>query len=204
MKKMIIIALIMVLTLSLVACGGNDKPSGDGGNNAATPPPSSSAPTQTPPSTTPESTTESVSRGGEPDLTTIEGFLSAFGLTEADLICANFSRLDIASQIIDTKEIREIGVLISQKLTDEDVKAWLDQILGKLGSLADEGSIQNALDDGEMTTEYIMSQSMYIGSGKYTYDGKSVSVLISVVPGFLDNEDPDEAMAACTLGLEFN
>ncbi len=141
----------LILALSLAACGGNDRPSGGGGNNAATPPPSSSAPAQTPPGSTPESTTESVSRGGEPDLTTIEGFLSAFGLTEADLICANFSRLDIASQIIDTKEIREIGVLISQKLTDEDVKAWLDQILGKLGSLADEGSIQNALDDGEMT-----------------------------------------------------
>ena len=56
MKKLIIIALIMVLTLSLAACGGNDKPSSSNspstpstsqGGNSTTPPPSS-APNNTP------------------------------------------------------------------------------------------------------------------------------------------------------------
>jgi hypothetical protein len=137
------------------------------------------------------------------DLTTVKGFLAAFGLTENDLQCAHQTRLDKTTYSLETKQIKEVGVYVSQKLTNEEVKAWLDKVIGKLCSLSAEGKIDNLLTDGDLTTDYIMSQTMYMGSGSYTYNGKKVSVLIDVMPGYLDNADPDDAMAACTLKLEF-
>ncbi len=137
------------------------------------------------------------------DLTTIKGFLTAFGLTENDLKCANFTRLDKTSYSLSTNEIKSVGAFVSKKLTDAEVKDWLDKVIGKLGSLSAEGKIKNVVEDGDLTTDYIMSKTMYIGGGTYTYNGKKVSVTISVMPGYLDNEDPDDAMAACTLKLEF-
>ncbi len=56
MKKLVIIALVMVLALSLAACGGNDTPSNSGNNSTSTPPSSTNTPAQTTPSSTSEST----------------------------------------------------------------------------------------------------------------------------------------------------
>jgi hypothetical protein len=190
MKKSILLMLTFVLAISLVACGGGND---NGGGSTTTP--SANNDTTNPPSNNGNNATG--------DLTTIEGFLTAFGLTENDLKCANYNRLDITSHVIDTGVIKEVGAYVSKKLTDEEVKAWLDQIIAKLNSLSDDGKVERLLGDGEaLTTDYIMSQTMYMGSGYYTYNGKEVSVRISVMPGYLDNTDPNNAMAACTLNLE--
>ncbi len=193
MKKWLILALALTLALSLAACGGadnSDTPSGGG----STPPPASQGGNDTP----------SGNGTDTSDLTTVEGLLTAFGLTEDDLKCANFTRLDKDSYSLETGEIGSIGVFVSKKLTDEDVKAWLDQVLTKLNALSDNGKIKNILSDGDLTTDYIMSQTMYMGTGTYTYNGKKVTALLSVTPGYLDDEDPNEAMAACSLSLEFD
>lgn len=205
MKKIMAIALIMVLALFLLtACGGGDTTDSGGGDSAPAVSQGGDENGGASDSQTGDESNASVPSGSSADLTTIEGFLSAFGLTEEDLKCANFTRLDITSYSLETYEIYDVGAYVSKELTDEEVRAWLDQIITKLGSLSDEGKIQNNLSDGDLTTDYIMSQTMYMGSGSYTYNGKGVTVMIAVTPGYLDNEDPDVAMAACTLSLEWD
>ncbi|GHU60167.1 hypothetical protein FACS1894171_0510 [Clostridia bacterium] len=204
MKKVITLALTLVLAFSLLAAcgdGSSTTPSSNSGNSSTSTPPASQSGNDTTPS----------NNGGNAtgDLTTVAGFLAAFGLTENDLKCANFTRLDRTAYIIDEGpdygKIKEVGAYISQKLTDEEVSAWLEQVINKLNSLSDDGKIANSHADAQgeaLTVDFIMNQQMYGGGGQYTYKGKTVGVTIFVVPGYLDNEDPDEAMAACTLRLE--
>lgn len=198
MKKLLVIILALVLTLSLAACGGNNS-------GTSTPPANNSSPAP-PSSENGSEPTPSGNNGGAAaeDLTTIEGWLAAFGLTESDLVCAHFNRLDINAYVTSTGVITEVGAMVSEQLTDEEVRAWLEQIIAKLESLSDSGQVDNALADGEaLTADYIMEQTMYLGAGSYSYGGKGVSVMIAVMPGYLDSDDPDEAMAACSLGLEW-
>jgi hypothetical protein len=209
MKKLLTLLTAVMMVLSLTACGGDDtsstktssknnsSSSQDKGNSDSTPAGNDS-----------DSGNDNAGGDETADLTTVNGFLSAFGLTENDLKCANFTRLDKTAHVItegpEYGKITEIGAYVSQKLTDEEVKAWLEQIMGKLNSLSAEGKIDNLLSDEDLTTEYIMSEKPYMGSGSYTYNGKKVDVMITVMPGSLDSDDPDDAMAACTLGLEFD
>lgn len=199
MKKAFALALALVLALSLAACGGsgngtstppandNSTSSGTGGNNSTAAPPSTGG-----------------GNAADEDLTTVEGWLATFGLTENDLKSAHYNRLDVNSYVTSTGVITEVGVMISEKLTDEEARAWIEQVIAKLNSLSDSGQIDNLLEDGEaLTADYIMDQQMYIGSGYYDYNGRAVVAMISVMPGYLDDEDPDVAMAACSLGLEW-
>jgi hypothetical protein len=141
MKKIITLTLVLVLALSLAACGGNS-----GGGSTTTPPASNN--TTTPPSsgtTTPPADNTPSGGNATGDLTTVEGYLAAFGLTENDLKCANFTRIDKTAYVIDEGpnygKITEVGAYISKGLTDEEVKAWLEQIITKLNSLSDDGKV---------------------------------------------------------------
>jgi hypothetical protein len=203
MKKLITIALALALALSLAACGEKtDNGGSNTGGNSNTPGTSQGGNTTTP-----------GNNGGNAtgDLTTVKGFLSAFGLTENDFKCANFTRIDKTAYVIDEGpdygKITEVGAYISKGLTDEEVKAWLEQIITKLNSLSADGKVDNLFESGSaLTPEYIIEKStgsIYQGGGYYTYNGKEVSVGICVIKNYLDNEDPNEAMAACTIGLEW-
>jgi hypothetical protein len=197
MKRISAFALALMLALTLAACSSGSTDSGatetQGGNNQ----------TEAPAGEETQSTEENDGGNDAADLTTIEGYLAAFGLTEEDLKPAHFTRLDATSKSIDSGVIKEVGAYVSQELTDEEVKAWLDQVLGKLGSLSAEGKVDNVLADGDLTSDQIMSKSMYLGTGAYTYNGKQVDVTIFVMPGYLDSDDPDDAMAACALQLTY-
>jgi hypothetical protein len=210
MKKTITLALVLVLALSLLtACGG------DNNDGSSTTPPANSGTTTTPPAdNTPSGGGDTTSGNNDSantaDLTTVAGFLAAFGLTEDDLKCANFTRIDKTAYTIDEGpdygKISEVGAYISKALTDEEVRAWLEQILAKLNSLSGDGKIDNLFESGTaLTVDYIMEHStgsIYQGSGYYNYNGKRISAQICVIKGYLDNADPNEAMAACTLRLE--
>lgn len=76
------------------------------------------------------------------------------------------------------------------------------KIITKLDSLSDDGKIMT-YGDGELTVDYMMAKSMKVASGSYIDKGKKVAMAITVLPGELDNENPDYAMPACTLSLEF-
>lgn len=192
MKKFLALALILAMVFALAACGGEKDPAPSG--NTADP-------------GTSQQPTDEPDGGEEADLTTVTGFLTAFGLTEDGLInCPNFSRLDKTTYSIDTGEIKEVGVYISEALTDEEVRAWLEQMLDKLKSLSDDGKVINNFSDTEgeeLTVDYIMERSMKLGLGTYTYKGKTVTVMITASPRSLDNADPDEAMPALSLKLEW-
>lgn len=199
MKKLISITLALVLVLSLSACGGS--------GGAPSQPENNSSPAPAPAGGGASAHTPAPAGGGNAaaeDLTTIEGWLATFGLTESDLECAHYNRLDINSYVISTGVITEVGAMVSEKLSDEEARAWIEQVITKLNTLSDSGQIDNLMADGEaLTADYIMEQQMYIGSGYYDYNGRTVVAMIAVMPGNLDNEDPDVAMAACSLGLEW-
>ncbi len=195
MKKIITLVLALLMLLSLAACGEKTPaPSMENTN------PSSQ------PSETPGQQEQTRPNGNEnekaDDLTTIEGFMKAFGITEDDMKCAKFTRIDKTSYNSDSGKIVEIGSFISEAMTDEEVRAWIEKIITKLDSLSDDGKVMT-LGDGELTVDYMMAKSMKVASGSYKYNGKNVSVSITVFKGQLDNADPYEAMPACTLWLEF-
>ena len=188
MKKFLALVLALLMLLSLAACGEKTPAAND---ENTTP---SSQQKQTQP--------DSKQNEEADDLTTVEGFMKAFGITEDDMKCAKFTRIDKTSYDIDSGKIIEIGSYISEAMTDEEVQAWIEKIITKLDSLSDDGKIMT-YGDGELTVDYIMEKSMKVASGSYQYKGKNVAMSITVFKGQLDNADPNEAMPACTLSLEF-
>ena len=195
MKKIITLVLALLMLLSLAACG--EKTPATNGENT-TP---SSQQTEDPGQ---QEQTQSDNKQNEEadDLTTVEGFMKAFGISEDDMKCAKFTRVGKTSYHTDTGKIIEIGSYISEAMTDEEVRAWIEKIIAKLDSLSDDGKIMT-YGDGELTVDYIMEKSMKGASGSYQYKGKNVAMSITVFKGQLDNADPNEAMPACTLSLEF-
>lgn len=183
MKKIITLLFALLIMVSLTACGKETTPS-ESGN-------------------TPSSTQKTEDKGNKKseDLTTVEGFMQTFGITEDDMKCAKFTRVGKTSYDLDSGKIIEIGSFISESMTDEEVKAWIEKIIAKLDSLSDDGKIMT-YGDGELTVDYIMSKSMKVASGYYQYKGKKVAMSISAFKGQLDNADPNQAMPACTLSLE--
>ena len=195
MKKFLALALAVLMLLTLAACG-EKKPEPNGNNTTP-----SSQQTEDP------GQQEQTQPGGKEnekadDLTTVEGFMKAFGITEDDMKCAKFTRIDKTSYDIDSGKIIEIGSFISEAMTNEEVQAWIEKIIAKLDSLSDDGKIMT-YGDGELTVDYMMAKNMKVASGSYIYKGKKVAMAITVLPGELDNENPDYAMPACTLSLEF-
>lgn len=195
MKKILVLMLALLTGLSLAACG-EKTPASNGDNTTA-----GSQQTEDP------GQQEQTQPGGKEDektddLTTIEGFMKAFGITEDDMKCAKFTRVRKTSYDIDTGKIIEIGSYISESMTNEEVQAWIEKIIAKLDSLSDDGKIMT-YGDGELTVDYMMAKSMKVASGSYIYKGKKVAMAITVLPGELDNDNPDYAMPACTLSLEF-
>ena len=194
MKKIIALTLALLMLMSLAACGEKTPAS----NDDTTP---NSQQTENP------GQQEQTQPGGKEDekaddLTTVEGFMKAFGITEDDMKCAKFTRVGKTSYHTDTGKIIEIGSYISEAMTDEEVRAWIEKIIAKLDSLSDDGKIMT-YGDGELTVDYVMAKSMKVASGSYQYKGKNVAMSITVFKGQLDNADPNEAMPACTLSLEF-
>lgn len=195
MKKFLALALAVLMLISLVACGEKTPATNDENTT-----PSSQ---QTEDSGQQEQTQPDSKQNEEADdLTTVEGFMKAFGITEDDMKCAKFTRIDKTSYDIDSGKIIEIGSYISEAMTDEEVRAWIEKIIAKLDSLSDDGKIMT-YGDGELTVDYVMAKSMKVASGSYQYKGKNVAMSITVFKGQLDNVDPNEAMPACTLSLEF-
>ena len=194
MKKIIALALALLMLMSLAACGEKTPAS----NDDTTP---NSQQTENPGQQEQKQSDNKQNEEAD-DLTTVEGFMKAFGITEDDMKCAKFTRIDKTSYDIDSGKIIEIGSYISEAMTDEEVRAWIEKIITKLDSLSDDGKIMT-YGDGELTLDYMMAKSMKVASGSYIYKGKKVAMAITVLPGELDNENPDYAMPACTLSLEF-
>jgi hypothetical protein len=193
MKKFLVLVLGLLMALALVGCGGGE------GADAT---PAGSEPVAA--ESTGETAPEDAGEVADADLTTVEGFLTNFGLSEADLECANFNRLDISVKSAETGEVHEVSTYVSKQLTTEETQAWLEQVVAKLKSLADDGKLSNLLDGGQdLTVDYRMAQELPMATGSYLYEGKTVNFLISV-PNGIDNEDPNVAMGACSLKLEYN
>ena len=174
MKKLLFLVLSLVLVFSHVACSENDS------NTSGT--------------------SKTTDKGNTDNLTTIEGWLSYWNLAEEDLRCANFTRLDKTTYSSKTGVISEIGIYINKELTNNEVSAWLEKIISKLNSISEEGRITNyEAHDELLAADWIMSRTLHIGSGEFTYKGKKVNTMICVLPDCLDSYDADDA--ACTIRL---
>lgn len=188
MKKILALLIAMMMVLSLAACGGNEEnPSGGGTTD-----PGASQGSN-------DSTSGSSGDEEKADLTTVEGWLSYWGFTEDDLKPAHFTRLVQGKTNSDTREIKAVDAYVDTKLTEEEIRAWLEQVVSKLNSLSEDGKLL-LLNGEELTVDYLMEQEMRMDSCSFEYKGKTAYALISV-PGGLDNEDDDMASAACTLQL---
>ena len=99
--------LALLTVLSLAACG-EKTPASNGDNTTA-----GSQQTEKPGQ---QEQTQKDNKNNEKtdDLTTIEGFMKAFGITEDDMKCAKFTRVGKTSYDIDTGKIIEIGSYISE------------------------------------------------------------------------------------------
>ncbi len=133
MKKLVAFALVIVLALSLAACGGNDKPS-NSSNSTSTPPASQGGTSTTPP---PSSTPEAAP-SDDVDVSTIEGFLSQFGLTEADVKPEGAGE---GSHKTEREGKRGRVSWIVEDATAEVKDQWIQAIVEKTKTLATDGKI---------------------------------------------------------------
>ena len=129
------------------------------------------------------------------DLTTVEGFLKAFGLNEEDMKCKNFSRVDKISYNDKNGDIYAIGSYVSEKVENADTVVWVEHITNKLKKLADKNTFTVLITyniEGKLTA-----------NGYYNYKGHKVMLDIKTDPDASDGGDTADADATCILSLKF-
>ncbi len=182
MKKLLALALVIVLALSLASCGGNDKPSNasSSGNSTSIPPASSSVPAQTPPSSTSESTTpappeESVNV----DTSTLAGYLSQFGFTEDDIAIANLT------ENIYHADSKMIEIHTNSTPANAELQECVERIYEKSRATSDSGKVYIYGSEDEFVLSDIVDWSFDWKSSPltvywgYKYQGKGVMVAIN-------------------------
>lgn len=183
LKGLLAITMIFVFAIALTGCGkeeANNSGNPTGGNNNE------------------QEQLDNTST----NLTTVDGWLTYWGLTVNDLKPANFTRLDKTSYNIETGVISEVGAYVNKKLTDEEMRDWIEKILAKLESFSENGKLENNLEkDKEITADYIMNKTIHVASVSFKYKGKKTTAMIAIYPSYLDNDDPDDAMSACSIKL---
>ncbi len=172
MKKLIALLLMTVLALSLVACGGNDTPS----NSTSAPPASTNAPAQTTPSSTPEA-----APSNNVDVSTIEGFLSQFGLTEADVKPEGAGE---GSHTTEREGKRGRVSWMAEDATAEVKDEWIQAIVEKTKALATDGKLYA---DSYFEDEFSFTSITDAGTGRigwlYYYSDSEVDITCEVLDG---------------------
>ena len=204
MKKLFAFLLALMMVLSLAACdlGNNENPNGDnpgtsqGGesNNGG----------------------ENNNNGGENnnngdnntetyDLTTVAGYLAQYGYSESDFSSTkNFTRMKSTSTK-SSGEIVNVGVYISEGLTEDEKTAWVDSFITLVKGKSDDGKVYkydyfNGIQTDEI--EPAVDFATFGGVMAYKADGKTVVVELSVTNG-VDSDNPDDAMSFANIGFEF-
>ena len=198
MKKLLAILLAAMMLLSLAACGNNETPSGSEGDKPGT------------------SQGGESNNGGENnnngdnntetyDLTTVAGYLAQYGYSESDFSSTkNFTRMKSTSTK-SSGEIVNVGVYISEGLTDDEKTAWIDNFITLAESKSDDGKVYKydyfkgiQTDEIEPAVDF----ATFGGVMAYKADGKTVVVELSVTNG-VDSDNPDDAMSFANIGFEF-
>ena len=198
MKKLLAILLAAMMVFALAACGNNETPSGSEGDKPGT------------------SQGGESNNGGENnnngdnntetyDLTTVAGYLAQYGYSESDFSSTkNFTRMKSTSTK-SSGEIVNVGVYISEGLTDDEKTAWIDNFITLAESKSDDGKVYKYDYFKGIQAEQIdpaVDFATFGGVMAYRADGKTVVVELSITNG-VDSDDPDDAMSFANIGFEF-
>ena len=198
MKKLLAILLVAMMVFALAACGNNETPSGSEGDRPGT------------------SQGGESNNGGENnnngdnntetyDLTTVAGYLAQYGYSESDFSSTkNFTRMKSTSTK-SSGEIVNVGVYISEGLTEDEKTAWVDSFITLVKGKSDDGKVYkydyfNGIQTDEI--EPAIDFATFGGVMAYKADGKTVVVELSVTNG-VDSDNPDDAMSFANIGFEF-
>ena len=198
MKKLLAILLAAMMVFALAACGNNETPSGSEGDRPGT------------------SQGGESNNGGENnnngdnntetyDLTTVAGYLAQYGYSESDFSSTkNFTRMKSTSTK-SSGEIVNVGVYISEGLTEDEKTAWVDSFITLVKGKSDDGKVYKYDYFKGIQAEQIdpaVDFATFGGVMAYKADGKTVVVELSVTNG-VDSDNPDDAMSFANIGFEF-
>ena len=198
MKKLFALLIALMMVFALAACGNNETPSGSEGDKPGT------------------SQGGESNNGGENnnngdnntetyDLTTVAGYLAQYGYSESDFSSTkNFTRMKSTSTK-SSGEIVNVGVYISEGLTEDEKTAWVDSFITLVKGKSDDGKVYkydyfNGIQTDEI--EPAVDFATFGGVMAYKADGKTVVVELSVTNG-VDSDNPDDAMSFANIGFEF-
>ena len=190
-----------MMVFALAACDTGDDPNPSGSNNPGT------SQNDTPGGTENQGGEEN--NGGENnetyDLTTVAGYLAQYGYSESDFSSTkNFTRMKSTSTK-SSGEIVNVGVYISEGLTEDEKTAWVDSFITLVKGKSDDGKVYkydyfNGIQTDEI--EPAVDFATFGGVMAYRADGKTVVVELSITNG-VDSDDPDDAMSFADIGFEF-
>ena len=198
MKKLFALLLALMMVFALAACGNNETPSGSEGDKPGT------------------SQGGESNNGGENnnngdnntetyDLTTVAGYLAQYGYSESDFSSTkNFTRMKSTSTK-SSGEIVNVGVYISEGLTEDEKTAWVDSFITLVKGKSDDGKVYKYDYFKGIQAEQIdpaVDFATFGGVMAYRADGKTVVVELSITNG-VDSDDPDDAMSFANIGFEF-
>ncbi len=181
MRKLIALALVLILALSLAACGGNDTPSSSGGNGTSTPPTSQGGTSTTPPSssTTESTTPKPPEQSADIDTSTLSGYLSQFGFTEDDIAIANLT------ENIFHADSKMIEIHTSSTPANAELQECVERIYEKSRATSDSGEVYIYGSEDKFVLSDIVDWSFDWKSSpltvywEYAYQGKGVMVAIN-------------------------
>ncbi len=198
MKKIFALLIALMMVFALAACGNNETPSGSEGDKPGTSQGGES-------NNGGESTNNGDNNTETYDLTTVAGYLAQYGYSESDFSSTkNFTRMKSTSTK-SSGEIVNVGVYISEGLTDDEKTAWIDNFITLAESKSDDGKVYKydyfkgiQTDEIEPAVDF----ATFGGVMAYRADGKTVVVELSITNG-VDSDDPDDAMSFANIGFEF-
>ena len=208
MKKLFALLLAMTLVFSLAACGDNNTTDPDKDNPGVS---------QSGENNDSQGGTEN--QGGEEnnggnngdgntetyDLTTVAGYLAQYGYSESDFSSTkNFTRMKSTSTK-SSGEIVNVGVYVSEGLTDDEKTAWVDSFITLVKGKSDDGKVYKYDYFKGIQAEQIdpaVDFATFGGVMAYKADGKTVVVELSITNG-VDSDNPDDAMSFADIGFEF-
>ena len=205
MKKLLAILLALVMVLSLAACGNNETPSGSEGGTPGTSQGGESNNGGENNNNGGESTNNGDNNTETYDLTTVAGYLAQYGYSESDFSSTkNFTRMKSTSTK-SSGEIVNVGVYISEGLTEDEKIAWVDSFITLVKGKSDDGKVYKYDYFNGIQTEEIepaIDFATFGGVMAYKADGKTVVVELSITNG-VDSDNPDDAMSFANIGFEF-
>ena len=200
MKKLLALLLVGMMIFSLAACGDNNTTDPDKDNPGTS---------QSDNQGGTENQGGEENNGGENnetyDLTTVAGYLASYGYAESDFSSTkNFTRMKSTSTK-SSGEIVNVGVYISEGLTEDEKTAWVDSFITLVKGKSDDGKVYkydyfNGIQTDEI--EPAVDFATFGGVMAYKADGKTVVVELSVTNG-VDSDNPDDAMSFANIGFEF-